>query len=69
MGLVIRQSIYTTLISYAGFCLGKINLLYLFPKFLEPEQVGLLRTIQDAGILLAPFATFGLAQSIFRFYP
>lgn len=69
MGLVIRQSIYTTLISYAGAVIGYVNLLYLFPKFLEPEQVGLLRTIQDAGILLAPFASFGLAQSIFRFYP
>ncbi|MCW5910724.1 MAG: polysaccharide biosynthesis protein [Cyclobacteriaceae bacterium] len=69
MGLVIRQSIYTTIISYAGAVIGYINLLYLFPKFLEPEQVGLLRTIQDAAILLAPFATFGLAQSIFRFYP
>lgn len=69
MGLVIRQSIYTTVISYIGAVIGYINLLYLFPKFLEPEQVGLLRTIQDAAILLAPFATFGLAQSIFRFYP
>ncbi|GIL23158.1 MAG: flippase [Bacteroidota bacterium] len=69
MGLVIRQSIYTTIISYAGAVIGYINLLYLFPKFLEPEQVGLLRTIQDAAILLAPFATFGLAQSIFRYYP
>jgi O-antigen/teichoic acid export membrane protein len=69
MGLVIRQSIYTTLISYAGAAIGYLNLLYLFPKFLEPEQVGLLRTIQDAAILLAPFAAFGLAHSIFRFYP
>jgi|JI10StandDraft_1071094.scaffolds.fasta_scaffold04139_10 O-antigen/teichoic acid export membrane protein len=69
MGLVIRQSIYTTIISYAGAVIGYINLLYLFPKFLEPEQVGLLRTIQDAAILLAPFASFGLTQSIFRFYP
>ncbi|MBN8578549.1 MAG: oligosaccharide flippase family protein [Cytophagales bacterium] len=69
MGLVIRQSIYTTIISYAGAVIGYLNLLYLFPKFLEPEQVGLLRTVQDAAILLAPFATFGLAQSIFRFYP
>jgi O-antigen/teichoic acid export membrane protein len=69
MGLVIRQSIYTTVISYVGAVIGYINLLYLFPKFLEPEQVGLLRTVQDAAILLAPFATFGLAQSIFRFYP
>lgn len=69
MGLVIRQSIFTTIISYAGAVLGYINLLYLFPKFLDPEQVGLLRTIQDAAILFVPFAQFGLAQSIFRFHP
>ncbi len=69
MGLVIRQSIYTTIISYAGVVIGYINLLYLYPKFLSLEQVGLFRTIQDAAILLSPFAQFGLTQSIFRYYP
>lgn len=69
MGLVIRQSIYSTIISYAGVVIGYVNLLYLYPKFLSLEQVGLFRTIQDAAILLAPFAQFGLTQSIFRFYP
>ncbi len=69
MGIVIRQSIYSTIISYAGVVIGYINLLYLYPKFLSLEQVGLFRTIQDAAILLSPFAQFGLTQSIFRFYP
>jgi O-antigen/teichoic acid export membrane protein len=69
MGLVIRQSIYSTIISYVGVVIGYINLLYLYPKFLSLEQVGLFRTIQDAAILLSPFAQFGLTQSIFRFYP
>ncbi|HPW60769.1 MAG TPA: oligosaccharide flippase family protein [Cyclobacteriaceae bacterium] len=69
MGIVIRQSIYSTLISYLGVAIGYINLLYLYPKFLSLEQVGLFRTIQDAAILFTPFAQFGLTQSIFRFYP
>lgn len=69
MGLVIRQSVYSTIISYAGVVIGYINLLYLYPKFLSLDQVGLLRTIQDAGILLTPFAQLGLTQSIIRFYP
>jgi len=69
MGLVIRQSIFTTLISYLGIGIGYINLLYLYPRYLTPDQVGLLRTVQDAAILFAPFAQFGLAHSIFRFYP
>lgn len=69
MGIVIRQSIYSTLISYLGVAIGYINLLYLYPKFLSLEQVGLFRTIQDAAILFTPFAQFGLTHSIFRFYP
>lgn len=69
MGIVIRQSVITTIISYTGVAIGYINLLYLFPKFLLPEQLGLLRTVQDAAILFAPFAQFGIAQSIYRFYP
>lgn len=69
MGIVIRQSIYSTIISYVGVVIGYINLLYLYPKFLSLEQVGLFRTIQDAAILFSPFAQFGLTQSIFRFYP
>jgi len=69
MGIVIRQSIYSTIISYVGVVIGYVNLLYLYPKFLSLEQVGLFRTIQDAAILFSPFAQFGLTQSIFRFYP
>lgn len=69
MGLVFRQSVITTIISYCGVAIGYINLLYLYPKFLEPDQIGLMRTIQDAAILFTPFAQFGLAQSILRYYP
>ncbi len=69
MGVVVRQSVFTTIISYVGVFIGYINVLYLFPKFLDPDQVGLLRTIQDAAILFSPFAQFGLAQSIIRYYP
>ncbi len=69
MGVVIRQSIATTIISYIGVIIGYINLLYLYPRFLSPEQVGLMRTLQDSAILMAQFAQFGLAQSIIRFFP
>jgi O-antigen/teichoic acid export membrane protein len=69
MGIVVRQGIYSTIIAYAGVAIGYVNLLYLYPKFLSLEQVGLFRTIQDAAILLSPFAQLGLTQSIFRFYP
>ena len=69
MGIVIRQSMLTSIISYVGVVIGYINLLYLYPKFLKPEEIGLLRSIQDAAMLFTPFAIFGLGQSIIRFYP
>jgi O-antigen/teichoic acid export membrane protein len=69
MGIAIRQSIITAIISYVGVVVGYISLLYLYPKFLTPEQIGLLRTIQDAAMLMVPFATMGLAQGIVRYYP
>ncbi|HOX82162.1 MAG TPA: polysaccharide biosynthesis C-terminal domain-containing protein [Chryseolinea sp.] len=69
MGSVIRQSILTSIISYIGVLIGYVNLLYLYPKFLVPEQIGLLRAIQDSALLLAPFATVGLAQGIARYFP
>lgn len=69
MGIVVRQSIVTTVISYAGVLIGYVNLLYLYPRFLTPEQVGVMRTVQDAAILMAQFAQVGLAQSIIRFFP
>ncbi|MBY0433319.1 MAG: polysaccharide biosynthesis C-terminal domain-containing protein [Cyclobacteriaceae bacterium] len=69
MGVVIRQSITSTVISYAGVVIGYINLLYLYPRFLAPEQIGTMRAMQDAAILMAQFAQFGLAQSIIRFFP
>jgi O-antigen/teichoic acid export membrane protein len=69
MGVIIRQSIATTIISYVGLIIGYLNLLYLYPLFLSPDQVGLMRTVQDAAILMAQFAQFGLAQSVIRYFP
>jgi O-antigen/teichoic acid export membrane protein len=69
MGIIVRQSILTSVISYIGVVIGYVNLLYLFPKFLEPDEIGLLRTIQDAAMLFTPFAIFGLGQSIIKFFP
>ena len=69
MGIVIRQGIYSSIISYVGVIIGYVNLLVLFPIFLDPEQFGLMRTIQDAAILFAPFAQIGLGPAIIRFFP
>ena len=41
MGLVIRQSFKSTLLTYVGVGLGALNLLFFFPRYLNPELIGL----------------------------
>lgn len=69
MGIVARQSIITSIISYTGIVVGYLNLVFLYPKYLELQEIGLLRTIQDAAMLMVPVASFGLPQVISRYYP
>jgi O-antigen/teichoic acid export membrane protein len=69
MKSIARQSILTTISSYLGVLIGYFNVLWLLPYALEPEQIGLFRTIQDIALLLVPFAQLGVGNGITRFYP
>ena len=69
MGIVIKQSAISAALSYAGAVIGYVNLLILFPKYMSPEEVGLTRIIQDAAILMVPFAQLGAVHLIVRFFP
>jgi len=69
MGKIVKQSLLTTVFSYIGVVVGYINVLWLLPYALSPEEIGIFRTIQDMGLLLVPFAQLGLGHGITRFYP
>lgn len=69
MGKIVKQGILSTLFSYIGVVIGYINLLWLFPYALSPEQIGIFKTIQDMALLLVPFAQLGLGHGVTRFYP
>lgn len=69
MGIIIKQSIRSSIISYLGVIIGYVNVLWLYPYYLSTEQVGLFRLIQSASMLLATFGQIGLSQSLVKFYP
>src|SRR5690606_24352488 len=69
MGKIVKQSFFTTISSYIGVVVGYVNVLWLLPYALSPEEIGLFKTIQDMGLLLVPFAQLGLGNGITRFYP
>lgn len=69
MGLVIKQSIWNTLTSYTGIALGALNLVVLYPLFLDSEEFGLLRLLVSMTVIIAMFTRFGVDGSIIKFFP
>ena len=69
MNRILKQSFWSTIIIYIGVVLGFINSIFLFPKFLSPDQIGLIRQIISASTILIPLATFGVGASYIKFYP
>ncbi|MGB3619477.1 MAG: polysaccharide biosynthesis C-terminal domain-containing protein [Catalinimonas sp.] len=69
MGIIIRQSVKASVVTYAGVALGAFSFLWLFPRFASEEQIGLYKLIQSLGLLLAMFVQFGATGVVERFFP
>ena len=69
MGVIRKQSIQTSLLSYLGVGLGYINVVLLFPKFFAPEEFGLTRVLIAVIGIASQFALFGITSAIIRFLP
>ncbi len=69
MGIIRKQSIQTSLLSYLGVALGYVNVVLLFPRFFTPEQFGLTRVLIAVVAIATQFALFGLGSTIIRFFP
>jgi O-antigen/teichoic acid export membrane protein len=55
MGIVIRQSIKSTFVTYVGVIIGTVNVLFLYNKFLSTEQFGLYTTIVSYPLIFSVF--------------
>ena len=69
MGIVIRQSFWSSGLVYLGVAIGYINTLILLPYFMDMDQVGLVRLIQSNGMLLLPVAVLGMNGVYLKYYP
>ncbi|MBX2931190.1 MAG: oligosaccharide flippase family protein [Chitinophagaceae bacterium] len=69
MGIVRKQSIYSSIFIYIGFGIGALNVLLLFPRFFTPEEFGLTRLLLDIALLYATFSTFGSLPITLKFFP
>ncbi len=69
MGVVIRQSIKATMVSYFGAVIGAFLVIYLYPKILTPEQIGLTRILNESALLFSFFAQVGMSSVAIKFFP
>jgi len=68
LGIVINQSIKNTIITYFGFGIGAINVIFLYTKFLSEEYFGLITFILSTANILMPLVAFGVHNTIIKFY-
>jgi O-antigen/teichoic acid export membrane protein len=69
MGIIIRQSAKSVVITYLGIGFGIINTLWLMPAILTQSQIGLYRTLINVAVILSTFASLGAANIPNRFFP
>ncbi|GAA3931523.1 lipopolysaccharide biosynthesis protein [Hymenobacter algoricola] len=69
MGIVQRQGLRNTIISYLGLALGFVNTALVLPHLLAPEKLGLTTLLVSSATVYAQFAAFGFASVGIRFFP
>ena len=69
MGIVIRQSFWSSIAAYIGVVIGYLNIIILMPKYLTQDEIGIVRTITSIATLLVPFVLFGMNGALAKYYP
>ncbi|RIV30643.1 lipopolysaccharide biosynthesis protein [Flagellimonas lutimaris] len=68
MGVVLKQSIQNTAVTYLGFFFGAINTLFLYTKILPDQYYGLVTFILASGAILMPLMAFGVHNTMVKYY-
>ena len=69
MGIIQRQGLKGTAISYIGAILGALTVMFVYPYCMNTADIGLFRLILDAAGFFGLLALFGTGYSISYFYP
>lgn len=68
MGIIIRQSLKNSIVTYLGVIIGTINILYLYNNFLETDQMGLYSALTSYPVVFASFTQLGIPFVAVRFF-
>ncbi len=68
MGIVLKQSLRNTVVTYVGFAIGAVNTLFLYTSFMKEEYYGLIQVILSISAVLMPILAFGVPNTLVKFY-
>lgn len=68
MGVVFKQSLNNTIVTYIGFGVGALNVLFLYTNFMSDEYYGLVNVVLSASAVLMPILAFGVPNTLVKFY-
>jgi O-antigen/teichoic acid export membrane protein len=69
MGKIAKQSVQGSVYNYIGAVLGFLSAGLLMPKFLSPEQVGLINLLVAVTLIFSSFSTLGFNSILTRMFP
>jgi O-antigen/teichoic acid export membrane protein len=69
MGIIRNQSIKSTIITYIGFLIGAINIIFVMPKFFSSIQYGLITVFVAFATQTVTIGSFGMGVVINKFLP
>ncbi|HEX5112961.1 MAG TPA: oligosaccharide flippase family protein, partial [Saprospiraceae bacterium] len=67
MGVIQRQGLKSSIISYIGVAIGAVSTIYVYPY--AKEILGLFRTMFDASVLIGIMVLMGSSIAAVRFFP
>ncbi|WP_027075564.1 lipopolysaccharide biosynthesis protein [Maribacter antarcticus] len=68
MGIVFKQSLNNTIVTYIGFAIGAVNTLFLYTNFMQADHYGLVQVVLSIAAVLMPLLAFGVPNTLVKFY-
>jgi len=68
MGVVSKQALNNTIITYLGFAFAAVNTLFLYTNFLTDQYYGLVTVILSTSAVLMPLLAFGVPNTMIKFH-
>jgi|SRR6056297_191375 len=68
MGIILKQSLNNTVVTYIGFAIGAVNTLFLYTNFMQADHYGLVQVVLSIATVLMPVLGFGVPNALVKFY-